>query len=81
MSNRWEPFDSEHMARRGRAMMRGQRQLVGVTGVDLGVRWKQWGGYVDQKLEGVRDLGQSPPTNRLSLSLSPSITHPSLWLA
>lgn len=37
MSDRWEPFDSQHMASRGSAMMRGQEQLVGVTGVDPGV--------------------------------------------
>ncbi len=51
-------------------MMRGQRQLVGVAG-----------GWMDHKIEGVRDPGQSPPTNCLSLSLSPSITRPALWLA
>lgn len=33
MSDRWEPFDTQHMASRGRALKRGQRQLVGVTGV------------------------------------------------
>lgn len=83
MSDRWEPFDSQHMASRGRAMMRGQRLLVGVTGVYL---WSwmaamERGDCMDHKLEGDRDPGQSTQTNRLSLSFSPSITHPALWLA
>lgn len=42
MSDRWEPFDSQHMASRGRAMMRGHKQLVGVTMVGrskVGVVW------------------------------------------
>lgn len=37
MSDRWEPFDSQHMACRGDAVMTGQRQLVGGTREDLGL--------------------------------------------
>lgn len=74
MSDRWEPFDSQHMASRSRTMMRGQRQLVGVTRVDPG-------GWMKAEREGVGSPGQSPPKNRLSLSLSPSIICPALWLA
>lgn len=69
MSDSWEPFDSQHMASRGRAMMRGHRQLVGVTMVErskVGV-------------EGVRDVGQSPsspPDNQPPESIALPIYHP-----
>lgn len=36
-----EPFDSQHMAGRDGSMMRGQRQLVGVSRVDHKVGWRQ----------------------------------------
>lgn len=42
MSDRWEPFDSQHMASRGRAMMRGHRQLV-VVGVTEDWMEPMWG--------------------------------------
>ncbi len=75
MSDRWEPFDSQHMASRDRTMMRGQRQLVVVTG-----GWMEVMGVLHGSKDRRCQRSWTKPPNQPPESITQPIYHPSSFV-